>query len=69
MGEKSMLIIQKKFVNKIKKLKKLSEDNTNKEAQMFDKLCAEMDIHPDSEDGDCLFDHVFNDLDWSVEYE
>lgn len=64
-----MLTIDKKFTNKINRLKKLSESNTDKEAKMFEKLCSDMNIEPNSNEGDCLFDHIFNDCDWTVEYK
>lgn len=64
-----MLVIEKKFANKVKKLKKLSAENADKEAKLFEKLCKDMNIGVESDEGDCLFDHVFNDTDWTVKYK
>ena len=37
--------------------------------KVFSKLCKKLNIDPDGDDGDTLFDHIYNDTDWTVKYE
>lgn len=63
-----MLQIQKKHAVKIRELMKLIENNSIVHDKMFNGICVEMNIDPETAEGDILFDHIFNGTRWQVKY-
>ena len=63
------MTIDKKYKARIKALQKLNEKNSDAENEEFVSICEELDIDPESEDGDALFDHIFNGTMWTVKFK
>jgi hypothetical protein len=64
-----MIKINKKHKKEIDAFRKDILSEMAAQDKVFFKLCKKLNIDPDSDDGDTLFDHIYNDTDWTVEYE
>lgn len=64
-----MITLPKESKKAVKLLKKFVSINDKEEDKMFRKLCKWLGIDPDSAEGEALWDHVYNDTDWTVKYE
>ena len=64
-----MITLPKESKKAVKLLKKFIESNDKTEDKMFRKLCKWLTIDPDSPEGEALWDHVYNDTDWTVKYD
>lgn len=60
-------VINKKQQKEVAKLKKLVASNRAKEEKLFEGLVSSMHLNNDAE-VEALFDHIYNDVDWCVEY-
>ena len=60
-------VIYKKHQKKINELKKLVLANRTKEEKLFESLISSMELKTEAEI-EAVFDHVYNDVDWCVEY-
>lgn len=63
-----MLIVNQKHKKKIAELKKLITSHQKEEEKVFKTICKDIGIRPDGLGGDCLFDHLYNDSDWVLEF-
>jgi hypothetical protein len=64
-----MIKINKKHKKEISAFRKDILAEMAAQDKVFSKLCKKLNIDPDGDDGDTLFDHIYNDTDWTVEYE
>lgn len=64
-----MITLPKESKKAVKLLKKFVSMNDKTEDKMFRDLCKWLDVDPDSEAGEALWDHVYNDTDWTVKYD
>lgn len=63
-----MIKINKKHKKEIDAFRKDILSQQIAQDKIFSKLCKKLNIAPDSDDNDYLFDHVYNNTDWTVEY-
>ena len=64
-----MIKINKKHKKEIDSFRKDILAEMAAQDKVFSKLCKKLNINPDGEDGDALFDHIYNETDWTVKYE
>lgn len=64
-----MIKINKKHKKEIDAFRKDILAEMAAQDKVFSKLCKKLNINPDGEDGDALFDHIYNETDWTVKYE
>lgn len=63
-----MIKINKKHKKEISAFRKDILAQMAVQDKVFSKLCKKLNIDHDGEDGDALFDHIYNGTDWVVEY-
>lgn len=63
-----MIKINKKHKKEIDAFRKDILAEMAAQDKVFSKLCKKLNINPDGENGDALFDHIYNDSNWTVEY-
>ena len=63
-----MTTINNKHKKEIFAFRKKILAETARQDKIFSKICKKLNIGPESEDGDALFDHIYNDSDWTVVY-
>lgn len=63
-----MIKINKKHKKEIDAFRKDILAEMAAQDKVFSKLCKKLNIDPESEDGDAVFDHIYNDSNWTVEY-
>ena len=63
-----MININKKHKKEISAFRKEILAETTRQDKIFCKICKKLNIDPESDDGDALFDHIYNDSDWTVVY-
>lgn len=63
-----MITIHKKHKKEIAAFRKDILAEMAAQDKIFSKLCKKLNIDPESDDGDVLFDHIYNDTDWTVKY-
>jgi hypothetical protein len=63
-----MTTINKKHKKEITAFRKDILAEMAAQDKVFSKLCKKLNIDPDGEDGDALFDHIYNGTDWTIEY-
>ena len=63
-----MIQINKKHKKEIAAFRKDILAEMAAQDKVFYKLCKKLNIDPDGEDGDALFDHIYNDSNWTVKY-
>ena len=63
-----MIKINKKHKKEIFAFRKEILAETARQDKIFCKICKKLNIDPDGEDGDALFDHIYNDSNWTVVY-
>ena len=66
MSEK--LKIDKSFKNRIDRFHLILKTQDKENDKAFKFLCRDMKIKLKSQEADILWDHVFNNSDWMVEY-
>lgn len=63
-----MITIHKKHKKEIAAFRKEILTDMARQDKVFSKLCKKLNIQPDGEDGDTLFDHIYNGSNWTVVY-
>jgi len=64
-----MITIDKKHKKEIDKLKKIIVAAAKAQDELFNDLCAELNVDANTNEGDCLFDYIFNDCDFTVKFK
>lgn len=63
----SKLVIKKKYQKRIKRFKDMLLKRQLREDKRFDRIAASMGLS--EEEGQILWDHIYNDTEWTVEME
>lgn len=63
-----MIKINKKHKKDIDALRKQILAEMAAQDKLFSKLCKKLGIDFESEDAYTLFDHIYNNTDWTIEY-
>ena len=63
----SKLVIKKKYQKRIKRFKDMLLKRQLREDKRFDRIAASMGLS--EEENKILWDHVYNDTEWTVEME
>jgi len=63
----SKLVIKKKYQKRIKRFKDMLLKRQLREDKRFDRIAASMGLS--EEESKILWDHVYNDTEWTVEME
>lgn len=63
------MIIDKKHKARIKALSELNDKNYETENAEFVAICEVLEIDPEGDDGNALFDHIFNKTMWTVKFK
>ena len=63
-----MININKKHKKEISAFRKEILAETARQDKLFSKICKKLNIDPESDDGDAVFDHIYNDSNWTVKY-
>jgi hypothetical protein len=56
-------------VYKINNIKKIIRKNDKDEDKEFHRICKWMNIDPNGNDGEAVWDHIYNGSDWRIEYK
>ena len=63
-----MMIINKKYKNTIEEYKRAIKASQVYQDNMFAVLCDDIGIEDGTPEAEALWDHIFNDTDWTITY-
>jgi hypothetical protein len=68
MEKNNMLSIDKKYKKEITTFQKEIKKQNLQQDKKFEKICKKLDIDADGDMGNCLFDYIYNDCNYCVEF-
>ena len=67
--KKLMITLNKKYKKLVNAFAKGVKARNKEEDRLFNALCKELNVDGESNEGESLWDHVYNGSDWTVKYE
>jgi hypothetical protein len=64
-----MIILDKKHKKTVTNFIKLVKANQDKEVKLYTALCKKLKVKEGTSEDDSLFDHIYNDSEWTIKYE